>query len=275
MDIWLVNHESLVRLSFFIGVIMILIISEAFIPRRALNSDSVLLYIKRWINNVSLILVSSLLIRIIFPITLASFAIFVQQSEWGLLNHRWVLNYELPNIITLLISLLIFDFIIYWQHRLFHKIPLLWKLHRVHHSDQAFDVTTGIRFHPFEIILSMAIKFLVVFIFGFSASSVITFEILLNALALFSHSNVHLPIRLDRIIRKIIVTPDMHRVHHSDINEEHNSNFGFNISLWDRLFHSYQDQPKLGHKNMEIGLKQYQHSDQPKQLSKLLLMPFK
>jgi len=204
--------------------------------------------------------------------SLVSFAYYCQQSGWGLFNQS--IFSHISHLAIFVVSLVLFDFVIYWQHRIFHLIPFLWSFHKVHHSDQQIDVTTGIRFHPIEILLSIAIKFIIVFIFGLSASSIIAFEVILNALALFNHSNVKIPIRLDAIIRKLIVTPDMHRVHHSTNRKEFNSNFGFNISLWDRVFGSYQDQPSLGHDNIEIGLKDYNNSDQPRHLAGLLIMPF-
>ncbi len=275
MNTWILSHEPLLRLCFFLGIFFIMANLELIVPRRQPQNNTLgIKRLNRWFNNLSLITLSSLIAKIVLPIGLASFAIYCQQSEWGLFNQD-IISSNISYAALFIFSLLIFDFIIYWQHRIFHKVQWLWRLHQVHHSDTAFDVTTGIRFHPIEILLSIAIKFAVVLIFGFSAESIIVFEILLNALALFNHSNVQIPLTIDKQVRKIIVTPDMHRVHHSTIPKEHNSNFGFNISLWDRLFSSYQDQPELGHKNIEIGLNAFTDSDKPNRLIQLLLMPFK
>ncbi len=276
MDTWLLTFETTLRLGIFLTLLILMASLEIRFPRRsplALHAGKSTL-ISRF-NNLGLAASSTLIMKLLLPLSLASFALYCQNNQWGLLNQPRINALALPGFLTLLTSLLIFDLIIYWQHRLFHKIPIFWQLHKVHHSDINLDVSTGIRFHPIEILLSQLIKFSVIFIFGFSITSVIVFEILLNALALFNHSNVRLPLRLDFWLRKIIVTPDMHRVHHSKIWQEHNSNFGFNISLWDKVFHSYQDQPKLGHQHIDIGLPQYNDSDTPLRFSQLLIMPFK
>lgn len=270
MEHWILDFESTIRLSFFFGIFVVMAILEATLPRR--NAEHQIRG-RRWINNISLAFIASIITRVILPITLVSFAIDCQNSNWGLFNQD--LFSQVNPIFIFIFSLILFDCIIYWQHRIFHYIPFLWRLHKVHHSDQVFDVTTGIRFHPLEIVLSIAIKFFVVLILGISAESIIVFEVMLNALALFNHSNVKIPVCIDYYVRKLIVTPDMHRVHHSQIPSETNSNFGFNISLWDRLFGSYQDQPSLGHDGVEIGLKEYKDSDHPKRLTKLLFMPFR
>jgi len=271
MESWIIDHAPAIRLSCFFGLFILMAILEAKLPRRVHNLKQV--RGMRWLNNISLALIASVVTRLILPISLVSFAIVCQNSSWGLFNQDFFLNVN--SLTIFIVSLILFDCTIYWQHRIFHYVPFLWRLHKVHHSDQSFDVTTGIRFHPLEILLSIAIKFAVVFIFGISAESIIVFEVMLNALALFNHSNVKIPLGIDYYLRKLIVTPDMHRVHHSQIPSETNSNFGFNISFWDRLFGSYQDQPSLGHEGIEIGLKDYNNSDLPKQLSSLLLMPFK
>lgn len=275
MDTWLLSNESQLRLGIFLGILILMASLEGFLPRRRVHNNVFgKLRLHRWFNNLSLITLSSLLVKILLPLSLVNFAMLCQESDWGLLN-QGELSELLPVVASIIASLFLFDLIIYWQHRVFHQVPWLWKLHQVHHSDIAIDVTTGIRFHPIEILLSVGIKFAAIFLFGFSAVSVILFEILLNALALFNHSNVRIPPPLDKIIRLFIVTPDMHRVHHSCELDEHNRNFGFNISMWDRIFGSYQDQPNLGHDNMKIGLKKFAASDQPSRLSKLLMMPFK
>lgn len=275
MDTWLLSNESQLRLGFFLGMLILMASLEGLLPRRRIhNNDFGKLPLRRWLNNLSLITLSSLVVKILLPLSLVNFAILCQKSGWGLLN-QGELSELLPVVPSIILSLFLFDLIIYWQHRVFHQVPWLWKLHQVHHSDVAIDVTTGIRFHPIEILLSVGVKFAAIFLFGFSVVSVILFEILLNALALFNHSNVRIPLALDKVIRLFIVTPDMHRVHHSCRPDEHNRNFGFNISLWDRIFGSYQNQPSLGHDDMIIGLNKFATSDQPNRLSKLLLMPFK
>lgn len=275
MDTWLLSNESQLRLGFFLGMLILMASLEGFLPRRRINNnDFGKSPFRRWFNNLSLITLSSLVVKILLPLSLVNFAILCQKSGWGLLN-QGELSELLPVVPSIILSLFLFDLIIYWQHRVFHQVPWLWKLHQVHHSDIAIDVTTGIRFHPIEILFSVGIKFAAIFLFGFSAVSIILFEILLNALALFNHSNVRIPLALDKVIRLFIVTPDMHRVHHSCRPDEHNRNFGFNISVWDRIFGSYQNQPNLGHDDMIIGLNKFATSDQPNRLSKLLLMPFK
>ena len=270
MEHWILGYESSIRLSFFFGLFVLMAVLEAQFPRRQLANKPV--RSGRWSHNISLSFLASVLTRILLPISLVSFAIDCQVSGVGLLNLA-VFN-DTSGLLLFVISLVLFDLIIYWQHRIFHFVPVLWRLHKVHHSDQYLDVTTGIRFHPLEILASIAIKFFVVFIFGLSAESIIAFEVMLNGLALFNHSNVKIPLSIDRHLRKFIVTPDMHRLHHSQIPSETNSNFGFNISLWDHLFGSYQDQPRLGHEGIEIGLKEFNTSRKPMLFLKLLVMPF-
>lgn len=270
MEHWVLGYESSIRLSFFLGLFVIMAVLEAQFPRRQLAHKP--MRSGRWLHNISLSFLASVLTRIILPISLVSFAIDCQASGMGLFNLAFF--DDTSGLLLFVISLVLFDLIIYWQHRIFHFVPVLWRLHKVHHSDQHFDVSTGIRFHPLEILASIAIKFAVVFIFGLSAESIIAFEVMLNGLALFNHSNVKIPLSIDRHLRKFIVTPDMHRVHHSQIPSETDSNFGFNISLWDHLFGSYQGQPKLGHEGIEIGLREFNKGRKPLQFFKLLMMPF-
>ncbi|MEH6449728.1 MAG: sterol desaturase family protein [Oleispira sp.] len=271
MDHWIFEYESAIRLSCFFGIFALMALLETRFPRLAYNVKPIRGI--RWLNNISLAIIASIITRIILPISLISFAIYCQTAALGLFNQDVFAHSN--SILIFIISLILFDFIIYWQHRIFHKIPILWRLHKVHHSDKAFDVSTGIRFHPLEILVSIAIKFSVVWVFGLPAESIIVFEVMLNALALFNHSNVKIPLAIDYYLRMLVVTPDMHRVHHSQIPTETNSNYGFNISLWDRIFGSYQDQPSLGHDNIEIGLKDFIDSDEPKHLITMLTMPFK
>jgi sterol desaturase/sphingolipid hydroxylase (fatty acid hydroxylase superfamily) len=271
MGDWMIDYESTIRLTCFLTLFIVLAIVEVFAPRiQQGNNKAGTVRMLRWSNNFSLIILASVLAKLILPMSLASFALYCQHVSWGLFNQSFFA--QASSGLIFIFSLLLFDFIIYWQHRIFHRVPLLWRLHKVHHSDQAFDVSTGIRFHPLEILLSIAIKFCVVLTFGLPASSIIVFEVILNALALFNHSNITIP--FDRHIRKLIVTPDMHRVHHSQISTELNSNFGFNLSLWDRIFYSYIDQPSKGHKNIDIGLREFSNIKDPNNLVLLLKIPF-
>lgn len=275
MNEWILTYEAPLRASFFIGLFVLLAISEIIAPRlRPANNQLGPKRFKRWFNNFSLIFIASLLLRVILPLSLVGFALLCQQQGWGLFNQDGLQVLQHSPVILLMISLLLLDVIIYWQHRLFHKIPLLWQLHKVHHSDEALDVSSGIRFHPLEIVLSLGLKFLFVFIFGFSPLAIILFEIALNGFSLFNHSNIKLPLKADALIRRLIVTPDMHRIHHSIEKHEQDSNFGFNISIWDRCFNSYREQPEAGQLGIQLGLKEYKQSPKSTQLSQLLIMPF-
>lgn len=275
MNEWILTYEAPLRASFFIGLFVLLAISEIIAPRlRPANNQLGPKRFKRWFNNFSLIFIASLLLRVILPLSLVGFALLCQQQGWGLFNQDGLQVLQQSPVILLMISLLLLDVIIYWQHRLFHKIPLLWQLHKVHHSDEALDVSSGIRFHPLEIVLSLGLKFLFVFIFGFSPLAIILFEIALNGFSLFNHSNIKLPLKADALIRRLIVTPDMHRIHHSIEKHEQDSNFGFNISIWDRCFNSYREQPEAGQLGIQLGLKEYKQSPKSTQLSQLLIMPF-
>lgn len=222
----------------------------------------------RWFNNLGIVTISTLTVRILFPLMPVGFALIASEKGWGLLN-----NLHLPFWLAVLAGVLIFDFFIYLQHVVFHFMPTLWRLHMIHHCDLDFDLTTGIRFHPVEIVLSMIIKLGIVYLFGTQALSVLVFEIILNSTSMFSHSNLKLPLAFDRILRLFIVTPDMHRVHHSVIIRERNSNFGFNLSCWDRLFGTYRDQPEKGHEGMVIGLANFRAAEKLG-LLRLLAMPF-
>ncbi|MBT4937425.1 sterol desaturase family protein [Candidatus Peregrinibacteria bacterium] len=220
-------------------------------------------------NNWGITILNSLIVRFLLPLTPVAAALFAEKNNWGLFSFT-----EVPFALECIISILFLDFIIYWQHVLVHKIPLLWKLHRVHHTDMDLDVSSALRFHTLEIILSIFIKIGVVLIFGISALAILIFEIILNATAMFNHSNIRLPKKLDSFLRFFIVTPDMHRVHHSIIPKETDSNFGFNVPWWDYIFKSYKAQPEKGHKNMSIGLKEFQKK---KDLSfwEIMVLPFK
>lgn len=221
---------------------------EVAAPRRRREIPRVV----RWTNNLSLVIIDTAILRLSFPILAVGLAVLAEENGWGLFN---VL--DPPFWLAFLVSLLALDLAIYFQHVLFHAVPVLWRLHRMHHADLEFDTTTGLRFHPVEILLSMVIKLSIVAALGPPAVAVLVFEVLLNASSLFNHANIALPSRLDRALRLVIVTPDMHRVHHSIIPSETNSNFGFNLSWWDRLLGTYRAQPRHGHEDMTIGIEQF------------------
>ena len=244
------KHELAIRLIFFFGILFIMAIAEIIIPRRSLSGNK----IRRWCDNLGIVFVNIVLVRLIIPVVPVSMAVIVNQKRIGLLN-----AISIPLWLSIIVSVIILDFIIYLQHVMFHIIPLLWLLHMAHHADIDIDTTTGLRFHPIEIICSMGIKLMAIYLLGPPALAVLIFEIILNGLAMFNHSNIYIPSSLDRFIRLFIVTPDMHRVHHSVIINEMNSNFGFNISLWDRILGTYIAQPNAGHKNMTIGMAPYRN----------------
>jgi len=260
----MLENEAVIRLGFFLGTFFVLALLERMAPRRVLSTPKP----ARWFANLGIVTLDTLLVRFLFPVLPVGFALLCQQEGWGLLNY-----FHAPFGLAVFAGVVLFDFFIYIQHVLFHHVPTLWRLHMIHHADLDFDLTTGIRFHPVEIILSMGIKLGLVYLFGPPALSVILFEVILNATAMFNHSNLKLPLGLDGVLRLFIVTPDMHRVHHSVILRERNSNFGFNLSLWDRIFGTYRPQPERGHDGMVIGLANFRD---PSRLSllHLLAMPF-
>jgi sterol desaturase/sphingolipid hydroxylase (fatty acid hydroxylase superfamily) len=261
----IINNESSIRLGFFFGILLLMALLELGFPRRKLKVSKFL----RWRNNLTLLVLNTLILRLLIPGALVGLTLFVNDNGWGLFNF-----YQLSSGVALIASIVILDFVIYLQHVMVHAIPLFWHIHRVHHADLDYDVTTGIRFHPLEILLSMLVKFTAVALVGPPLMAVIVFEVLLNALAMFNHSNLKLPSALDRLLRLFIVTPDMHRVHHSIYHDEANSNFGFNLSLWDRLFGTYMAQPRDGHEAMQIGIDDYQNENQVARLPGILLLPF-
>ncbi len=253
----------MIRLTAFVGILLMMTVWQALTPRRMLRFGY-----RRWPANLGIILLNAIIVRLLMPAGAVGIAVWVGHAHFGLLH--WL---GVPYTEAVITSVILLDGIIYAQHVLFHAIPLLWRLHMVHHADQDIDVTTGLRFHPIEILLSMLIKMSVVALLGVPPLAVILFEIILNGMAMFNHANVRLPRRLDAILRPVLVTPDMHRVHHSIIRKETNSNFGFNLSIWDRIFHTYQAQPADGHDAMTIGLTQYQ-SEQSGRLMWMLTLPF-
>ncbi len=246
-DVLLANESGL-RLAVFLGVLAIMATWEAAAPQRRRDIPRLL----RWSNNLALVFLDTLLVRMIFPVLAVGLALIAAERGWGLFNLT-----DWPVWLELILAFLALDLVIYLQHVMFHAIPALWRLHRMHHADLEFDVTTGLRFHPLEIILSMGIKLAAVLALGPAAAAVLLFEIVLNAGALFNHSNLRLPKGVDRVLRLIIVTPDMHLVHHSMLPAETNSNFGFNFPWWDRLLGTYTDQPRDGHEGMTIGIEQF------------------
>jgi sterol desaturase/sphingolipid hydroxylase (fatty acid hydroxylase superfamily) len=258
------REELAIRLIFFSGIFAAVVLWELLAPRRKLTTSKKV----RWISNLGITFLNPLLVRLLLPVLAVSMAVKAQERGWGLLN-----NFDLPYWLDIVVGIIVLDLFIYLQHVMFHAIPVLWRLHMVHHADLDYDVTTGLRFHPIEIILSMGIKLSVVFTFGLAPAAVIIFEVLLNGAAMFNHGNIRLPLKIDRILRYLIVTPDMHRVHHSVIIRETNSNYGFNLPWWDRLFGTYCDQPAKGHEEMTIGLTQFRDSGKLT-LPWLLVLPF-
>jgi len=262
---WLIANEVAIRLGFFFGIFALIAIWEMIAPRRNLTVSKPL----RWMNNLALVFVNSFVLRLLFPAAAVGVAVFAEQQGWGLLNY-----YQLPIFLSVSIAVISMDFIIYIQHVMVHAIPLLWRLHRVHHADLDIDVTTGARFHTLEIILSMLIKFATILLLGPSVVAVIIFEVMLNATAMFNHGNVKLPATIGRVLRLFLVPPDMHRVHHSTEDNETNSNFGFSLPWWDRIFGTYRDQPRDGHEGMVIGIHQYRDVTKVNRLPGMLALPF-
>ncbi len=259
-------YEPYIRACFFFGILAVMAIWEYFAPRRKLTVSKTV----RWANNLAIVFLNSFVVRLLFPVVAVGVASFAHKNGWGILNYV-----ELPFWLGTMISIIAMDFVIYLQHVLVHAIPGLWRLHRVHHADLDFDVTTGSRFHPLEIILSMLIKFATIVVLGPPVVAVILFEIILNMTAMFNHSNVKLPLALDKILRLLLVTPDMHRVHHSVEDDEANSNFGFSLPWWDRVFGTYRAQPRQGHENMVIGIHKIRDTKQVSWLPGMLLLPFR
>ena len=261
----LLSHEVAVRLGAFLGILALMAAWEALAPRRALAVSKA----RRWASNLGIVFLNSALLRIVFPATAIAVAVLAQERGWGLLN-----QHDVPFALAVVASVVALDFAIYLQHVMFHAVPALWRLHRMHHADLDFDVTTGARFHPIEILVSMLIKMAAIMVIGPPAVAVMVFEVLLNATAMFNHANVRLPPAADRLLRLFVVTPDMHRVHHSVEEHETNSNFGFNLSLWDRLFGTYKAQPDAGHERMTIGIRGYRAPKLVSDLPGMLVLPF-
>ena len=259
------NLEIPIRLGVFCGILLLMAAWELVAPRRQLRVGKT----PRWFSNLGLMAINSLLIRLFVPISLTGVALFAKPHGWGLLN-----LVSLPAWLSVVTCVIALDLAVYLQHVMFHAIPLLWRLHMVHHADLDFDVSTGVRFHTIEIAISFGIKAAAILLLGASALGVLIFEIMLNATAMFNHSNIRLPGLLDRLLRLVIVTPDMHRVHHSVVKNETNSNFGFNLPWWDLLLGTYRDQPAQGHTQMAIGLAQCR-DERVDRLPWMLISPFR
>ncbi len=253
-----------IRVGIFIGILLWLLMVERIWPRR----HQVVSTWPRLGTNLGLIIIDTLVVRLALPLTVIGLAHWTEQRSWGMFN-QWML----PDALELVIALLLLDLGLYLQHRAAHHFVWFWRIHRVHHADPRFDTTTGVRFHPFEILLSTLYKMLLVMLIGPSVMAVVVFEILLNTTSLFNHSNLAIPRKLDAILRLLIVTPDVHRIHHSQRSNETDSNFGFNLTIWDRLFRTWQEQPVKGHRSMDIGLPNYP-GDAPTRLMWCLRLPF-
>ena len=259
------NSESLVRLGSFISLLVLFGLWEIFAPRRALTARKAI----RWASNLGLVVLSSIVLNLIPPLASMAMARLAVEQEWGLFNH---LNWPYP--VAFVLSVFALDFIIYLQHVMFHAVPVLWRLHRVHHSDVDLDASSGIRFHVVEIVLSMVLKLAAIVTLGPPVLAVLVFEVVLNGSALFNHANINLPQKVDALLRLFIVTPDMHRVHHSVIRKETDSNFGFNLSIWDRICGTYRAQPEKGHDGMCIGIESFRE-ERDQWLDRLLWQPLR
>ncbi len=258
-------NEPAIRLGAFLGIFAVMALWEVAAPRRTRQFTR----LQRWPNNIGIVVVNTLLLRFAFPTAAIGVAFIAEAGGWGLLN-----NVAVPAWLAVVAAVVLLDLAIYLQHVMFHAVPALWRLHRMHHADLDFDVTTGARFHPIEILLSMAFKLLLIAALGAPAVAVLFFEVALNASSMFNHGNVHLAEGLDRVLRWLVVTPDMHRVLHSILRRETNSNFGFNLPWWDRLFGTYRAQPAAGHEEMTIGIEQFREAGDLR-LDRMLVQPFK
>ena len=265
MSAWLLAHEPAFRLGVFLTLFVSVAGWEVVAPRRQL----VLAKGRRWLANMGLVVFNTVAVRLLVPTAAIGAAVFSAEHGWGLLN-----LIELPEWAEVVLAVVLLDLAIYLQHVMFHAVPLLWRLHMVHHTDLDYDLTTGSRFHTIEILLSMGIKLALVALLGPPAVAVLLFEVLLSGAATFNHGNIRLPLSVDRVLRWFLVTPDMHRVHHSVVPRETNSNFGFNIPWWDRIFGTYQDQPSSGHDGIQIGIDPVQER-RPQSLLWMLLLPFR
>ena len=257
--------DASIRLSIFFTVLLTMLVLESCFPAR----KSKLTKRVRWLGNFSLLIISSVVARLLVPIGVTGIALYASSQGLGLFN-----NINLPNWLIITLSVLLLDLMIYWQHRIFHLVPMLWRFHKVHHADSHIDASTGLRFHPIEILLSILLKGLAVLLLGVPAIAVIIFEVALNGFALFNHTNIRLPRWLEYPLRAILITQVLHRIHHSQVVEETNSNYGFSVSWWDRLFGSYKSQANKSDEDLDIGLKSYKADNKTATLLSLLKMPF-
>ncbi|PCI81611.1 MAG: hypothetical protein COB20_01275 [SAR86 cluster bacterium] len=259
-----VTTDSATRLSVFAVLFITLALLEIYSPRRKLRHSKA----KRWINNFGISALSSVFIALVLPLIGVATAIWANERSWGVFN-----QFEIQPFISIPFYIVAFDFTIYLQHRAFHRFQLLWRLHRVHHTDLDYDVSTGVRFHPLSIFISATIKFCLILLLGPLAIAVLISEVVLNATSMFNHSNIKLPTKLDKFLRYFIVTPDMHRIHHSVEVNEHSQNFGFNFTWWDKLLRTYKEQPAKGHEAIEFGIRGYRE-DRSIGIFSLLTQPF-
>jgi sterol desaturase/sphingolipid hydroxylase (fatty acid hydroxylase superfamily) len=257
--------EAGIRLGAFVVVLTSMALWEAAAPRRARSYSRSL----RWPSNLAIVALNNALVTILLPATAVGLALIGERRGWGLLNHLPVSSW-----IRIVAAAVLLDGAMYLQHVMFHVVPALWRVHRMHHADLDLDVTSGTRFHPIEIVLSMLMKFGAIVVLGAPALAVLIFEVLLNTTSMFNHGNVRIPVRADRCLRWLVVTPDMHRVHHSIVVGETNSNFGFNLPWWDRLLGTYRDQPAARHEAMTIGIEQFREAREL-WLDRMLLQPFR
>jgi sterol desaturase/sphingolipid hydroxylase (fatty acid hydroxylase superfamily) len=264
-DTFLIGNEPVIRLGVFLSMFVILALWEFFAPQRPLETSKTV----RWTNNLGLAAVNIFFVRVLFPSAVISVAILADERGVGLLN-----MFAVPYVLAMILSLLALDLMMYLMHLMFHAVPALWRVHRVHHADLDFDMTTGVRFHPIQVVLSVPIKFAVVFVLGPPVLAVLLFEAVFGAVLVFSHANVRIPASVDRVLRWLIVTPDMHRVHHSVDATETNSNFGLALTWWDRLFGTYRAEPAAGYERMRIGVDQFR-TRRDSRLDRLLLQPFR
>ncbi|RUO39879.1 sterol desaturase [Aliidiomarina taiwanensis] len=261
--------ETTWRLGVFIGVLVLMVLWEMLAPKRHSRFPRKV----RWPSNLGIIFIGTLIMRVLAPLGLTGIALWAAQGSVGFFNVPEVAQ-RVPSWLAVVLSVLLLDMLIYWQHRMFHRVPVLWRLHRVHHTDPDFDVTTGLRFHPVEMVLSFLIKLVAVVLLGAPALAIIVFEIILNACSLFNHGNVALPAPIERQVRKVLITQELHRIHHSVEKEETNSNYGFSVSWWDHLFNSFTPVPKAGSDKIDIGLYEYRDARLTTSLWGLLKIPF-
>jgi sterol desaturase/sphingolipid hydroxylase (fatty acid hydroxylase superfamily) len=265
MEDWLLAREPAIRLAAFLGVFAAMAAWEAAAPRRARATTRR----ARWPGNLGIVAVDTLLVRLVAPTSAVALAALAQSRGWGVLGAL-----ALPSWLEVVVAVALLDLAIWAQHVVFHRVPALWRLHRMHHADLDLDVSSGARFHPLEILLSIAIKFMVIVALGAPALAVLIFEVALNACSMFNHSNVAIPARVDATLRRLLVTPDMHRVHHSARRDETDSNFGFCLPWWDRLFGTYREAPRAGHDGMTIGLPEFRDPGELR-LDRMLTQPFR